>query len=175
MKILTQIGIAFLAVLTIAGFFSSAIEKLALQSPERVAIPEPQGLTMPMSTRFEIFVSDPRASARFYTDLLGFRVVEEKVQDGGAPYVAIENGFVRIGLQSASQLFGLPVGLLRYFRTPPIGTEIVLEVDDLGEAYERVRHADYPIQAPPQLRPWGLRDFRLFDPDWYYLRITTRR
>jgi len=175
MRIVAQIGIAFLAVLTIAGFFSSAIEKLALETPQRVAIPEPQGLAMPMSTRFELFVSNPRASARFYSDFLGFRTIEEKAQEGGAPYIAIENGFVRIGLQSASRLFGLPVGLLRYFRTPPIGTEIVLEVDDLGEVYERVRRAGYPIQAPVQVQPWGLRDFRLFDPDWYYLRITTRR
>jgi len=24
------------------------------------------------------------------------------------------------------------------------------------------------------LRPWGLRDFRIFDPSGYYLRITER-
>jgi hypothetical protein len=28
------------------------------------------------------------------------------------------------------------------------------------------------ISEPLQLRPWGLYDFRLTDPDGYYLRIT---
>ncbi len=175
MKILAAIGIAFLALLTAVGLFSSAIEKYALRAPEKAEIPAPEGLVMPMSQRFELFVSDPDESARFYGDLLGFRTVEEQAQQGDG-YVAIENGFVRIGLQRAAALFGgVPVGLLRYFRTPPIGTEIVLEVDDLGSVYERVRRAGYPIQAPVRMQPWGLRDFRLFDPDWYYLRVTARR
>ncbi len=52
--------------------------------------------------------------------------------------------------------------------------EIVLELDDLqtlqalyGHCRERAA-----ISEPLQLRPWGLYDFRLADPDGYYLRIT---
>jgi lactoylglutathione lyase len=36
-----------------------------------------------------------------------------------------------------------------------------------------VRRSGYPLAAPMQDRPWGLRDFRVADPDGYYLRITT--
>jgi uncharacterized glyoxalase superfamily protein PhnB len=51
--------------------------------------------------------------------------------------------------------------------------EIVLETTDLDTLYERVQRSRYPLAAPLQDRPWGLRDFRITDPDGYYLRITT--
>jgi lactoylglutathione lyase len=51
--------------------------------------------------------------------------------------------------------------------------EIVLETPDLDALYERVRRSGYPLAAAMQDRPWGLRDFRVADPDGYYLRITT--
>jgi uncharacterized glyoxalase superfamily protein PhnB len=44
-------------------------------------------------------------------------------------------------------------------------------IPDRGRA--RVRRSGYPLAAPMQDRPWGLRDFRVADPDGYYLRITT--
>ena len=53
------------------------------------------------------------------------------------------------------------------------GVEIVLEVEDLDTALAAVHAAGHPLAQPPRERPWGLRDFRLADPDGYYLRITT--
>ncbi len=32
-----------------------------------------------------------------------------------------------------------------------------------------------PIDSPITTQPWGLRDFRIVDPDGYYRRITYRR
>jgi lactoylglutathione lyase len=32
----------------------------------------------------------------------------------------------------------------------------------------------YTVFEPPQQRSWGLRDFRIVDPDGYYLRVTSR-
>jgi hypothetical protein len=32
----------------------------------------------------------------------------------------------------------------------------------------------FRLVEPPLDRPWGLRDFRVADPDGYYLRVTTR-
>jgi uncharacterized glyoxalase superfamily protein PhnB len=32
--------------------------------------------------------------------------------------------------------------------------------------------AGYRLLEPLRERPWGLRDFRVVDPDGYYLRIT---
>lgn len=55
-----------------------------------------------------------------------------------------------------------------------LGVEIVLEVDDVDALHRRVVASGHEIFEPPQVRPWGLRDFRIADPDGYYLRITSR-
>jgi len=55
-----------------------------------------------------------------------------------------------------------------------LGSEIVLEVDDIQADYQGVRVSGYPITEELQDRPWGLIDFRIVDPDGYYLRITAR-
>jgi uncharacterized glyoxalase superfamily protein PhnB len=60
------------------------------------------------------------------------------------------------------------------FRRPPRGVEIVLEVGDIDAYYEHVKRDNYPLAAPLQEHPWGARDFRLLDPDGYYLRLTSR-
>jgi len=36
----------------------------------------------------------------------------------------------------------------------------------------RVQDAAYVVAEPLQRRRWGLRDFRITDPDGYYLRVT---
>jgi lactoylglutathione lyase len=48
--------------------------------------------------------------------------------------------------------------------------EIVLDVPDA--ALEAVERAGHELVEPLSDRPWGLRDFRVTDPDGYYLRIT---
>jgi lactoylglutathione lyase len=59
-------------------------------------------------------------------------------------------------------------------RRPPVGTETVLEVDDLASERSRVVAAGWPLEEDLQVRPWGLTDFRILDPAGYYLRITSR-
>ncbi|MCI0184925.1 hypothetical protein MM817_03222 [Acidibacillus sp. S0AB] len=44
----------------------------------------------------------------------------------------------------------------------------------ISDLYNNVQKIDYPINAPLEVRPWGLTDFRLLDPDGYYLRITSK-
>ncbi len=51
--------------------------------------------------------------------------------------------------------------------------EIVLEVEDVDGWYRRVSDSGYPVSEPLRERPWGLRDFRIVDPDGYYLRLTS--
>ena len=52
------------------------------------------------------------------------------------------------------------------------GVEIVLEIPDVDAAAEAAVEAGYRLAEPVRERPWGLRDFRVVDPDGYYLRIT---
>jgi lactoylglutathione lyase len=46
-------------------------------------------------------------------------------------------------------------------------------VDDVLTLYEHCRSRMSTVE-PLRLRPWVLHDFRLLDPDGYYLRVTHR-
>lgn len=123
-----------------------------------------------MALRLELFVDDLAASIDFYTRVLGFEKVSES-----ETYVAVRSGRVVLGLGPAAGL-----SAAHYFRPEVargrkgLGVEIVLEVDDLEAALRRVLDAGYPLQTPRKQRPWGLTDFRVADPDGYFLRITSR-
>lgn len=53
-----------------------------------------------------------------------------------------------------------------------MGVELVLEVEDLDSERARVGSAGWPVVEDVRMRPWGLRDLRLLDPDGYYWRVT---
>lgn len=128
--------------------------------------PEPKG----MSLQIELFVNDLEKSAGFYTRVLGF------AREGGdADYFQVRSGSVVIGLGRARDLSS------KHYFNPElqkgrrgVGTEIVLFVDDVKTFYEKVKASGYPILAGLQRKSWGMTDFRITDPDGYYLRITSR-
>lgn len=125
-----------------------------------------------MSVRFELFVQDMDQAITFYTQILGFQVHRREVA-----YASLRNGHVVLGLGPINKL---PHEHGGYFTRSKLGAarglgvEIVLEVEDVHVMYERAQSRGYPIEEPLQKRPWGLTDFRLVDPDGYYLRITSR-
>jgi lactoylglutathione lyase len=125
-----------------------------------------------MTIRFELFVTDRDKSVDFYTSVLGF-----EVNRLDAAYASLTCGAVTLGLGRQTELpetgDGPGFTQQRLARDHGAGVEIVLETPDLDALYERVQRSGYPLAAPMQDRPWGLRDFRVADPDGYYLRITT--
>ncbi len=124
----------------------------------------------PMGLRLELFVEDMDRAIAFYRDVLGFTLLR---RDDG--YASVRRGRVTLGIGPIEKL--PDVG--GYFTRPRLrgrrglGVEIVLEVDDVHEEYQRVRRTGWPIVDPLASRSWGLDDFRLVDPDGYYLRITS--
>jgi lactoylglutathione lyase len=122
---------------------------------------------MEMTLRFEIFPSDLDVSVDFYVRVLGCAVLKDQ-RDDPAAYVSIRRGDVRVG---ALRREAVDVGAARL---PPVGVELVLEVDDIGAERDRVVAAGWPLAEDLQHRSWGLTDFRILDPDGYYLRITDR-
>jgi predicted enzyme related to lactoylglutathione lyase len=120
-----------------------------------------------MTARFEIFPSDLDATVDFYTRVLGFDVASDR-RDEPEPYIAFRRDAVHIGaLRDPSEVH-------RPERRPPVGVEVVLEVDDVDDELERVRATGWALAEGLGERPWGLRDFRVLDPSGYYLRITNR-
>jgi lactoylglutathione lyase len=126
-----------------------------------------------MRLRLELFVSDMRASVAFYTEVLGFQVTR-----ADPDYVSVRNGSVVLGLGPVAKLpetgGGPGFSQHRLRRNKGAGVEIVLEADDLDELnglYRRCQaHGGVAVALREQ--PWGLQDFRVADPDGYYLRVT---
>jgi predicted enzyme related to lactoylglutathione lyase len=121
-------------------------------------------VTEGMSLRVEVFPADVDAFVDFYTRVLRF----ELEADRRPGYAAVVRGSTRIGAAKASEPVDPQV------RAVPRGTELVLEVDDLDAEYADVLASGWPIASALEAQPWGLRDFRLFDPDAYYVRVTDR-
>jgi catechol 2,3-dioxygenase-like lactoylglutathione lyase family enzyme len=129
--------------------------------------PRPQGMTL----RLELFVTDMQKSIDFYTNVLGFERMK-----GDPDYAPVRSGSVLIALGPAA---GLPE---KHHFNPEVqnsrrglGVEIVLEVDDVKSFFEKVKATGYKgVLSPPRRQSWGATDFRIADPDGYYLRITSR-
>lgn len=120
-------------------------------------------------TKIELFVSDLARSRAWY-EALGFRVLREY-----GDWQMLVLGDNVIDLQGDAHAVAGP----HYF-TPEIvrwprgtGVEISVEVDDIDLLYERARALGFDIVKPIQDRPWKARDFRMADPDGYFLRFTT--
>jgi lactoylglutathione lyase len=117
----------------------------------------------------ELFVSDVERSIAFYRKL-GFSVAR-RWED----WILMRRGATSLTLQGDAHAVAGP----HYF-TPEIGrfprgtgVEISIQVDDVDAEHIRAQSANLNIIKPIQDRPWGARDFRVADPDGYFLRITS--
>ncbi|UOQ86907.1 VOC family protein [Gracilibacillus salinarum] len=122
-----------------------------------------------MKLRLELFVKNIEETVHFYQRVLGFTApsgINEK-------YTPITNGNVVIGLAKLEKLEQSHPLKTEGNQPNGKGVEIVLEVKDLEGTYERVLSTDYKIETPLKERPWGLSDFRLIDPDGYYIRVSS--
>jgi catechol 2,3-dioxygenase-like lactoylglutathione lyase family enzyme len=116
--------------------------------------------------RCEIFPFDLDATVDFYVRVLGFRLVRDE-RAAEQAYVALERGGVQLGAAARP-----PVEQPAH-RRPPTGVELVIEVADVEADLARVARCGWPVVEGLTSRPWGLRDFRVLDPDGYYWRITS--
>lgn len=113
---------------------------------------------------YEVFHRDPQVPAEFYVSALGF----ERRGTGDGDFVAVMRDDLQVGCARHPDIPTTPTTP----RRPPFGSEVVLRVDDVHAERERVRAAGWPVDAELQERPWGMTDFRLFDPTGQYIRVT---
>ena len=122
---------------------------------------------MPASVRFEVFPADLEKCIAFYTDVLRFKLLQRK--DG---YAYFRRDSIFIGADQSNFEHGDLQRADRSSRKPPTGVEIVIEVDDLEGERMWVVEKGWTLDADIKLQDWGLKDFRIMDPDGFYLRIT---
>lgn len=117
---------------------------------------------MPARLRIEVFPSDLNRCIAFYTQVLRFTKIRQE-----ADYADLRRDSVSIGAVQKTD-----PGIKPEYRRWPTGVEIVIEVDDLVEEREMVLEAGWRLDDDIEMQEWGLRDFRILDPDGYYIRIT---
>lgn len=118
--------------------------------------------------RIELFVRDLEKSQAFYVEALGFAVGRSTP----GSYAALVREGVTIGLNLVANLpQEHPVSIAPGER-PGRGVEIVIAVRDPDAVFARASASRWRIESPLILRSWGLKDFRMIDPDGYYIRVT---
>lgn len=136
----------------------------------------PESAAKVVGLRFELFVTDVAATVDFYEATLGLLPPEGRALDG---YVPLHSGSVTIGVQRPENLHaGHHFSPERLAGPRGVGVEIVIEVDDIDRAYARASanaEAHGGVCEALRERPWKTRDFRLIDPDGYYVRVSSLR
>jgi catechol 2,3-dioxygenase-like lactoylglutathione lyase family enzyme len=107
-----------------------------------------------------VLVSDLDRAKRFYVEDLGFDVLLETP------------GYLRVGAADGFHL-GLEEG--DPGDVGAAGIEVVIEVDDVDRASERLSAKGIRFDRPPEDQEWGARHAWLRDPDGYRLSIYSRR
>ena len=117
----------------------------------------------------ELFVHDVERTIVFYR-ALGFDVMK-RYQD----WLILRRGNVKLTVQGDKHVTEGPHYFTAEIGRFPRGTgvEIVIQVEDVDAEYLRARRASLNVVKPIQDRAWKARDFRLADPDGYFLRVTS--
>ncbi len=118
--------------------------------------------------RIELFVRDLDRSRDFYVDALGFAVARSTP----GSYAALMRDGATIGLNLAANLPAEHPIFIKPGERPGRGVEIVIAVQDPDAVFARANASRWPVESPLTLRSWGLKDFRMIDPDGYYVRVT---
>lgn len=108
----------------------------------------------PRLSHLFMHVADLAASRAFYVELLGLDVLFE------------EPGYLRVGGER-----GFHIGMEEDLNTGSNGIEIVVEVRDVDEAWQRLVDHGIEFEGPPADMPWGARHAWLRDPSGYRLSL----
>ena len=117
----------------------------------------------------EFFVSDVERSLAFYKSL-GFDVAK-RYDD----WILLRRGDIKLALQGDAHAVEGPHYFTPHIQRTPRGTgvEVSIQVADVDAEFIRAKTAGLNIVKGIQDRPWKARDFRLADPDGYFIRMTS--
>jgi len=114
-------------------------------------------------------VKDLRLSVAWYRDLLGFTVDREMERDGKLRAVALKAGAIRILLNQDDGARGFDRVKGEGFSLQFITSQ---SVDDIAD---RVKAQGGSLETEPADMPWGVRMFRVRDPDGFKFAISSER
>jgi catechol 2,3-dioxygenase-like lactoylglutathione lyase family enzyme len=110
-------------------------------------------------------VSDIELSLRFYTDVLGFIVIEEMTDGDVLQGALLQAGVCRLGLSQDDWAKGRDRkkgdGMRIWCRT----------AQDIDALAKRITSAGGELDGAPKNEPWGVRSISVKDPDGFLLSI----
>ncbi|MBD7936337.1 VOC family protein [Cytobacillus sp. Sa5YUA1] len=123
-----------------------------------------------MAFKIELFVEDLHQSVRFYKEIVACSLVK---QSESSALFKNEDTFL---LLTADSILDED----HYFRkrnlaNKGVGVELILSVEDVNYHYKQITNVTPEvIESPIKHQSWGATDFRVIDPDGYYIRITSK-
>jgi predicted enzyme related to lactoylglutathione lyase len=141
---------------------SKATDAAAPKYPQTQEMKKAANLRAPGFAFMELYTKDVTGYVDFFHKVAGFEATH--VEPGYAQVQSDHGEFIFNGGDGA---FG---GKLN--RDRGIGVEIGIVVADLDKSFAAAEASGWKISSKIKLRPWGVRDFRVFTPDGYYLRFT---
>jgi lactoylglutathione lyase len=120
--------------------------------------------------RVELYVDDIENSLGFYEQIVGLELFGRNERSGRFNYdcfslLVTENHLLKPE---------------HYFNTAAKsdvrgnGFELIIVVEDLSIVRNRCIKAGHPIIEEVETYPWGMRGFKIADPDGYFIRITSK-
>ncbi len=143
-------------------------------NPDNLIIPSMKQRAQPESFRarainVSLTAKDLQKSVAWYRDVVGFTVDQQHERDGKLRAVALKAGAIRILLNQDD-------GGRGWDRTKGEGFSVQFttaqSVDDVAN---RIKANGGTLVTEPADMPWGVRAFRLVDPDGYKLLISSER
>jgi len=115
-----------------------------------------------------IYVSDIEASIKFYTEILGFNVIEYYPDNRNPSWVAIQIGEQRFAMGNMFKNINH-----KYHRNGINGSGVYfyIIVDNIEEVYQRLKSSVYIIEKLEK-KPWGNTEFAINDPDGYLISFS---
>jgi lactoylglutathione lyase len=114
-------------------------------------------------------VSDMQRSLRFYTDVLGFIVIEQMTDGAALQGAVLKAGICTIGLSQDDWAKGRDRQKGEGIR---IWCTTAQDIDKLGA---RIAAAGGRLDEEPKNQPWGVRSLSVTDPDGFKITIYRKR
>ncbi len=129
--------------------------------------PPAAGALHARSMEASLTVRDVAASLAWYRDVLGFAVDRRVEREGSLRAVLLRAGDVRILIVQDNGAKGMD-------RAKGEGFSLQLSTSQSAdEIADRVRAAGGVLESEPEDTPWGVRAFRLRDPDGFRFTISS--
>ena len=111
-------------------------------------------------------VKDLEKSLAWYRDVMGFSVDRKHEREGKLVAVSLKAGEVRL-------LIGQDNGAKGWDRIKGEGFSLQITTDqNVDELAERIKRLGVSLETEPTSMPWGVRVFRLRDPDGFKFTIS---